>query len=154
MTPGVIHPNIQCHPSNDLPPGLSLGGHVFGLLVERTKRYCQTIMNSDVGFTFFVVFLRFSVKTKHVLSLGNTHFFSIIKSGIRAGRLRLSWSDGETTLWLIKPDTCTMSMMRWRFLDRNTASSLYNVHVTKSKFFRVLSAPWFWFFHIYLKLLS
>lgn len=42
-------------------------------------------------------------------------------------------TDRETTLWLIKPDTCTTSKMRSVFLDRNTVSSLSNAHGTKSK---------------------
>ena len=46
-------------------------------------------------------------------------------------------NDRETTLWLIKPDTCTISKMRSVFLDRNTVSSLSNVHGAKSKLFGV-----------------
>lgn len=71
-------------------------------------------------------------------SWGNTHFFLIIKSVIQASRSRLSLSDGKTILQLMKPETQTTSMMSSAFLDRSTASSLQNILVSKSKFFRAI----------------
>lgn len=74
MTLEIIHLTIQCHPSNDLSSGSSLKWACLWLLGRVAKEHHQTKTNTNVVFTIFALFLRFSVKTKNVLFLGKHPF--------------------------------------------------------------------------------
>lgn len=136
MTPEVIHLTIQHYPSNDLPPGSSLRWACLWLLGRATKGHPRTQRNMDVVFRVSALFLRFPVKTKNVLFLGKYPFLLNYKDWYRPA--------GQDFLWVMEKPFFSWWSQRpkqhqwWVQRFWTEASSLQNILVSKSKFFRAI----------------